>query len=74
MKWVISAGFNAGSRWELRDDKFVLAKVFRCGPSDDVEAMVFGNGYSPPMVKTFPTMKEAAEWLVKKVTSGTGAV
>jgi hypothetical protein len=74
MKWVISQGFHPGSRWELKNDTAVLGKVFRCNPRYDVEAACFADPKVGVSFQTFKTMKEAAEWLVKKVTTGTGAL
>lgn len=69
MKWRVDAWWPNGVRWELVTKKTVEGRVFRIA-GGEVEVCSFGADSEHTR---FSTMKEAAEWLVKKVTTGTGA-
>jgi hypothetical protein len=72
MEWKPTRSWDDGSRWELILDNGVReGRVGRFNPDMKVEVCRFGDEYCS---HNFDTMKEAAEWLVKKVTSGTGAL
>jgi hypothetical protein len=71
MQWKPTRSWDDGTRWELILDNGVTeGRVFRCQPNCPVEVCRFGAGYCS---NQFDSMREAAEWLVEKVTSGTGA-
>jgi hypothetical protein len=71
MRWVPT--WDDGRRWHLES------------PTGDIEGRIVKFSYKPGTVDaasfgedhdeaSFRTMKEAAQWLVKKVTTGTGAL
>jgi hypothetical protein len=69
LRWV--ADSQTGWRWVLNDNRTTFryeGKVYSWG-NYIFEAWHAESNY----FQRFSTMKEAAEWLVKKVTSGTGA-
>jgi hypothetical protein len=72
MRWIATEGFENGSRWDLFDGQRVLGRVFRCVPEMEVDVVHYDS--QADFSGRFKTMKEAAEWLVKRVTTGTGAL
>lgn len=71
MKWQISPGWPNGNRWDLIDDTGMPeGRVIRLSGKKVIDVCKFGQDSGE---SSFETMKEAAQWLVKKVTSGTGA-
>jgi hypothetical protein len=74
MEWIPSFGWPDGNRWVLTDGKYgTHGRVIRFHPFDTfVEAEFWSS--DEYVAKKAATMKEAAEWLVKKVTTGTGAL
>lgn len=75
MKWVPSRGWSEGQRWELRncEDELPVGRVLVLNEQHAFEASLFAEWIYNDTRQTFKTMKEAAEWLIKKATSGTGA-
>jgi hypothetical protein len=74
MEWIPSFGWPDGGRWVLTDGKGgTHGRVIRLHSMDMfVEAELWST--DEYVTKKTSTMKEAAEWLVKKVTTGTGAL
>ena len=73
MKWRVDNCWANGERWELAEHgkTYAFGRVLSYYPDmNKVSAIDFISNEH----KEFDTMKEAAEWLVKKVTTGTGAL
>jgi hypothetical protein len=70
MKWVPSIGYN-GHRWQLHaSDGIIEGRILKINGRFEVSTFV-----GEMDDQRFSTMKEAAEWLVKKaITRGTGAL
>jgi hypothetical protein len=72
MEWRVDAWWPNGVRWELAEPgkKYALGRVLSYPERNRVSVI----DYISNEHNEFDTMKEAAEWLVKKVTNGTGVL
>jgi hypothetical protein len=72
MKWRVDDCWANGERWELAEpgEKYALGRVLSYPERNRVSVI----DYISNEHNEFDTMKEAAQWLVKRVTTGTGVL